>query len=68
MRIAEVAKDVSAALDQLEFAVVHDGRSLLRRANRVRTRSISAFGVLIPVFDFFWNAWITHKCPIISVT
>ena len=24
--------------------------------------------VLIPVFDFFWNAWITHKCPIISVT
>ena len=23
--------------------------------------SVSAFGVLMPVVDFFWNAWITQN-------
>ena len=58
--IAQVAENVAAALNQLEFALAHGIVSLLSRASRPRTRSISVFGVPIPVFDFFRNAWITQ--------
>ena len=51
IRIAEVAKDLSAVLDQLELVLVHDSGSLSGRSNRVGTRSIPAFGVLTPVFS-----------------
>jgi len=29
--------------------------------SRSRTMSISWAGVAIPLFDFFWNAWMTHR-------
>jgi hypothetical protein len=44
--------------------VVHRLASL-NRFNRSRTRSISGLGILIPVFDFFWKAWITQISPAI---
>ena len=52
--LGEVRMDVDTApLDQLELVLVHRTSSLLSRPNRARTRSISAFGVLVPVLDFF---------------
>ena len=66
--IAEVAKHVAAPLDRFEVAVAHGLNSRLSRANRRRIRSISVFGVPIPVFDFFLNAWITQSRPASSVT
>ena len=66
--IPEVAEHVAAPLDQFEVALGHDDSSLLKRASRLPIRSISAFGVLIPDFDFFRNAWITQRQPATSVT
>ena len=67
-RIVEVAKHIAASLDQFEVAFVHGSSSLFSRPSRPLTRSISALGVLIPVFDFFRNAWITHRRPATAVT
>ena len=54
--IAEIAEDVAAPFDEPEPILFHDSNSLFSRPNRVRTRSISARGLLIPALDFFWNA------------
>ena len=68
MRIAEITKHITASLNQFEVAFAHGNSSLFSRPSRSLAKSISAFGVLIPVFDFFWNAWITHSCPATSIT
>ncbi len=57
--IAEVAEDVPAAAHDLHGLISHCTISFTRRS-RAWMRSISCFGVLIPLFDFFWKAWITH--------
>ena len=57
--LAESADDVAAAPDDIEFVLAHRSLSL-SRFSRSWIRSISAFGVLIPVFDFFWNACSTQ--------
>src|SRR5665811_202175 len=35
-------------------------RSSIRSFSRFSIRFMSTFGVLAPVFDFFWNAWSTY--------
>ena len=54
----EVAEDVAAPPHQLQL-LAH--RSIpLRTLRRALTSSMSCAGVLMPFFDFFWNAWITQ--------
>ena len=56
------------SLNQIDAALVHPINSLLNRPRRTFTKSMSDLGVLIAVFDFFWNAWITHNDPANSAT
>jgi hypothetical protein len=53
--IAEVAEEVPAAAYDFHVVIGHFNISVTRRS-RAWIRSISCFGVLIPVFDFFWKA------------
>src|SRR5271163_3464840 len=59
VRIVEIAEDVAAAAHDFHVIAGHCSISF-RRRSRAWIKSISCFGVLIPVFDFFWKAWITH--------
>lgn len=55
--ITEIPEDVARSIDQFEIGFFgHLDSSSLTRRSRSLTRSISGFGVRIPVFDFFWNA------------
>jgi hypothetical protein len=51
--VAEVAENIPAAAYEVHVIVGHFDISLPRRS-RASIRSSSCFGVLIPVFDFFW--------------
>jgi hypothetical protein len=51
----KVAKYVPATANQLQFFAFHP-RTSFNGFNRSLTRSILCFGVLMPCFDFFWNA------------
>lgn len=53
--ITEVAENIPAAAHKFEIIVAHRSSSL-SLTRRLRISSISACGVLIPVFDFFWKA------------
>src|SRR5579863_9078833 len=59
---AEIAEHVAAAAYDVQRVVGTFGHCTisLTRRSRASITSISCFGVLIPVLDFFWNAWITH--------
>src|SRR5437763_129752 len=56
---AEVAEHVAAAAHQFKIILAHR-RASFSRLIRSLMRSTSTCGVLIPLFDFFWNASITH--------
>ena len=50
LSVAQIAEYVPAPFDELEVVFVHGSSSLFSRRNRIRTRSISARGLLIPRF------------------
>jgi len=52
---SKIAEDVPVPTDQVDISCHFSISSSLFR--RSRTRSMSCPGVVIPVFDFFWNAW-----------
>ena len=56
---AEIAESVPLPCT-VEIVVVAHRNASFSRFSRSWIRSISAFGVLIPVLDFFWNACSTH--------
>src|SRR5208282_4126722 len=61
--IVEITENITAAahnFDGLGLGLSGHPKISLRRLSRARTKSISALGVLIPVLDFFRNAWITQ--------
>jgi hypothetical protein len=65
--MAEVAENIAAAAHDFQIVGVigHFSISLTRRRRAV-IRSSSCFGVLIPVFDFFWKAWLRANWKLIE--
>ena len=68
MGITEITEDAAASLDEFKCAFAHGYGPPVSRFSRSLTGSISAFGVLIPVFDFFRNACRTQSRPATPVT
>ncbi len=61
--IAQVTKYLATSFHQFKIGLAHNITSRFNRATRLAIKSISAFGVLIPAFDFLRNAWTTQSRP-----
>ena len=59
VRVVEIAENIPAALDNLKIVIAQRSISF-SRLSRSSIRSISAFGVLMPVLEFFWKACTTQ--------
>ena len=56
----KITEYVAASMHQFKIVVVHFKASF-KRLSLSWIRSISTCGVLMPVFDFFWKAWMTQS-------
>ncbi len=57
IRQPQIPKHIAGSADKLEFVTLGSNLNIsFNRLSRSRITSVSSFGVLIPFFDFFWNA------------